>query len=290
MYTTLPLMVRPSARKDGFGSNDMTYMNGKLPIYQLAGLAHEVVRRLAYRENDLEAPSEGPSAAEVETLCQALISDEGSSAAESFINDLAQDTPKETIYLQYFAEAARTLGDWWMEDRVSFTAVTVATGQLIELLRKFTVETHPSPEPQQLKLVFASVPGEQHTLGIRMAADLFRDEGWEIALKLGLSEEELVDEVKKLPHCIVGLSIGGRHSIEELASLVEELHKKCPHVAIVVSGQDIEDLRPRLSAMGLDIVASELNEAREKISALWDQEMVRATYPMANEEVPKKGR
>ena len=69
---------------------------------------------------------------------------------------------------------------------------------------------------------------------------------------------ELVAEIKKLPRCIVGLSIGGRHSLERLSGLVEALHRHCPQAAIVVSGQDIDELRPRLSAMGLDGVAVSL--------------------------------
>jgi methanogenic corrinoid protein MtbC1 len=191
------------------------------------------------------------------------------------------------IYLKYLAAAARMLGDWWTEDRVSFTDVTAATGRIFELLRKITITAHPGSNRQDLTVVFASVPGEHHTLGIRMAADLFRDDGWEIALKIGLSEAELVAEIKKLPRCIVGLSIGGRHSLERLSGLVEALHRHCPQAAIVVSGQDIDELRPRLSAMGLDGVAAEINEAKEHISALWDREMARKSFSLLDNGEPQ---
>lgn len=220
----------------------------------------------------------------------ALLSNDGATSAEEIISTLAKDTTREVIYLGYLAAAARMLGDWWTEDRVSFTDVTAATGRIFELLRKITITAHPGANRQDLTVVFASVPGEHHTLGIRMAADLFRDDGWDIALKIGLSETELVAEIRKLPRCIVGLSIGGQHSLDRLAGLVEALHRHCPQAVIVVSGQDVDGLRPRLSAMGLDAVAGEINEAKEHISALWDREMARDVCPSADDDEPESRR
>lgn len=287
LYTAAQLLIQPGAGNDDSVPHDAAHINGKPPLHLLTGLAHEVVRRIAYRERDADAPPHAPSAEDVEDLCMALLSNEGRASVEEMISTLAKDTTTEVIYLKYLAAAARMLGDWWTEDRVSFADVTAATGRIFELLRNNTIAAHPSSDKQDLTVVFASVPGEHHTLGIRMAADLFRDDGWEIALRIGLSEAELVAEIKKLPRCIVGLSIGGRYCLDSLASLVEALHTHCPQAAIVVSGQDVEDLRPRLSAMGLDGVASEINEAKEHISALWDREMARDACPSVYDDEPK---
>lgn len=290
MFTAAPLLIRAGTGTDESVPCDAARINGQPPLHLLAGLAHEVVRRIAYRERDTDAPPHAPSAEEVEELCMALLSNDGATSAEEIISTLAKDTTREVIYLGYLAAAARMLGDWWTEDRVSFTDVTAATGRIFELLRKITITAHPGANRQDLTVVFASVPGEHHTLGIRMAADLFRDDGWDIALKIGLSETELVAEIRKLPRCIVGLSIGGQHSLDRLAGLVEALHRHCPQAVIVVSGQDVDGLRPRLSAMGLDAVAGEINEAKEHISALWDREMARDVCPSADDDEPESRR
>jgi methanogenic corrinoid protein MtbC1 len=287
LYTAAPLLIYAGSGNDDSVPCDAAHINGKPPLHLLAGLAHEVVRRIAYREKDTDALPHAPSAEEVEELCMALLSNDGAASAEEIISSLAKDTTTEVIYLKYLAAAARMLGDWWTEDRVSFTDVTAATGRIFELLRKITITAHPGSNRQDLTVVFASVPGEHHTLGIRMAADLFRDDGWEIALKIGLSEAELVAEIKKLPRCIVGLSIGGRHSLDRLSGLVEALHRHCPQAVIVVSGQDVDELRPRLSAMGLDGVAAEINEAKEHISALWDREMARKSFSLLDNGEPE---
>jgi methanogenic corrinoid protein MtbC1 len=287
LYTAAPLLIHPGAGNDDSVPHDAARINGQPPLHLLAGLAHEVVRRIAYQERDADALPHSPSPEDVEDLCMALLSKEGRASAEEMISTLAKNTTTEVIYLKYLAAAARMLGDWWTEDRVSFTDVTAATGRIFELLRKITIAAHPGSNKQDLTVVFASVPGEHHTLGIRMAADLFRDDGWEIALKIGLSEAELVAEIKKRPRCIVGLSIGGQHSLDRLAGLVEALHKHCPQAVIVVSGQDVDKLRPRLSAMGIDHVAAEINEAKEHISALWDREMARDACPSVYDGEPE---
>lgn len=284
MHTATSLLVLPGPENADAGPDVAQPVDGRPPLYLLAGLAHEVVRRIAYHESDPGALPQGPSKEEIERLCMALTLRDDGASAENMIGALAEDTSTEVIYLQYLAAAARMLGDWWIEDRASFAEVTGATGRIFELLRKLTIDTRSPPDPRDLTVIFASIPGEQHTLGIRMAADLFRSDGWEIALKIGLSQEELVAEVGKLPRCIVGLSIGGRHSLDKLSGLVAALRRDCPRAAIVVSGQDVEALRPRLSALGLDGVAGEINEAKEQISALWDREMARNPCSSAEDQ------
>lgn len=244
-------------------------------MHLLVGLAHEVVRRLAYKERDPGALRQGPPAHQVERLCEALISTGDTAEAERVLAEIARGESFETLCLRYLSAATHMLGDWWLEDRASFAQVTGATGKIFEILRKAETPVAPTPRPKEMTVVFASVPGEQHTLGVRMAADLFRGDGWEIALKLGYTQDELIADIRKLRRCIVGLSIGGRHSLDALADVVTALHTHCPEAVIVVSGQDIEELRPQLAAMGLDGIASELHEAKATISALWDREMTR---------------
>lgn len=287
MNTAKKFLVHPDAANDSSCPDDMRQIDVNPPMVLLAGLIHEAARRIACKERVPTSLLHTPSAEEVEKLCIALMSNGEGESAEDILGKLAENTTKEVIYLHYLAAAARRLGDWWTEDRASFAEVTVATGWILELLRKMTIVTHPASFPWEPPVIFASVPGEQHTLGIRMAADLFRSDGWEIALKIGLSQEELVAEIKMLQRCIVGLSIGGRHSLDKLSGLVEALHAHCPRAVIVVSGQDIEDIRQDLSAMGLDGIASGLTEAKEHISALWDREMARKAFAVAGEGKPR---
>jgi len=165
------------------------------------------------------------------------------------------------------------LGDWWLEDRAGFSQVTIGTGRMFAIMRSMRHLFEPTFPAQDKTATFASVPGEDHTLGVRMAADLFRKDGWEIALKVGMTHDQLVAEIEQSPTGIVGLSISGRHSVDALSRLVVALHICCPHAILVVSGQDIEEVRPVLSLMGLDGIASTFEEAKEQLDTLWDTNM-----------------
>ena len=44
---------------------------------------------------------------------------------------------------------------------------------------------------------FCAVPGEQHTLGVMMAADLFRRNGWDVGLLIGVDHAEIVERLER---------------------------------------------------------------------------------------------
>lgn len=249
-------------------------LKASLPDELVASLAREVIIRLASRDVELQTVSHDPSPQELEQLCNALISEDDTAAAEIITSVRAEGTPADVVYLKYLAASARMLGEWWIEDRANFVEVTVGTGRMFAIMRGmrhlFATEGH----SHEKVAIFASVPGEDHTLGVRMAADIFRKEGWEIALKVGLDHDELVAEIERAQIGVIGLSIGGRHSLDALSRLVVALHICCPNTRLLVSGQNIEDVRPLLSLMGLDGVAGDINEAKEQMAALSDRERV----------------
>ena len=84
--------------------------------------------------------------------------------------------------------------------------------------------------------LFATVPGETHTLGITMAADLCRDHGWRIDLKTGLDHDSLLSAIKHKPYANIGLSAGHPNMIGDLTRIVLALRLTHPLAHILVSG------------------------------------------------------
>lgn len=244
-----------------------------LPDHLKANLALEVIHRLASRGAEFKHIPYDPSQEQLERLCTALISDDNKAAA-NIINEVrAEGISPEAIYLKHLGAAAELLGQWWVEDRASFFDVTIGSGRLFAIMRGMKHLFAPDFILDDRSAIFASVPGEDHTLGVRMAADLFRKDGWEIALKVGLNHDELITELQKSPNSLIGLSIGGQHSIDALSKLVVALHICCPNSPILVSGRDIDVLGPLLSLMGVDAYSSDIDEAKEMMSELWDRKV-----------------
>ena len=247
----------------------------KLPEDVVINLAREVIRRVAARDALVASVETAPSQAELRTLWTALLSPDDAAAARMVLNLRTDGTAVEVIHLKYLAGAARLLGEQWEQNEIGFAEVTLGTGRMFAIMRGMRHLFEPAYMLDNKSAVFASVPGEDHTMGVRMAADLFRKEGWEISLKVGLDHDALVAEIEEQPTAIVGLSIGGEHSMEPLSKLIVALHICCPQALILICGQDVEKARPMLELFGVDGIAETVEEAKDQMERLWELKMGR---------------
>lgn len=243
-------------------------LKARLAEDQIANLAREVLRRVSTRDQSLRQVPHAPSAPELEALCRALTSQDDDAALQQIVRVRADGASPEDVYLRYLAAAARLLGRWWDENRISFVDVTIGTGRMFAIMRSMK-HLFERPDVSGGKFAtFASVPGETHTLGIRMVADLFRKDGWQIALWLGLDHDRLVQEIERAPGRAIGLSISGRHAIDSLTRLVIALRICCPQVPIVVGGQEVDKIGPLLDLMGVDGIVGNMQDARALMADL----------------------
>ncbi|GAA5073408.1 cobalamin-dependent protein [Roseibacterium beibuensis] len=159
-------------------------------------------------------------------------------SAEAIVNDLiAAGVSVEDICVDHLAAAARRLGEMWEADTLPFTEVTMASARIQSIMRQLPpprkrVTHHPSRGA-----VFCAVPGEEHTLGVMMAADLFRRNGWDVSLLVGMSHEELVDRLTRDDRGVIGVSCSGLHSRPALIRLIEDLRRVRPAAHLVLAGQ-----------------------------------------------------
>jgi methanogenic corrinoid protein MtbC1 len=207
-----------------------------LPDSALTALAQEVVKRVADNLNVTLPLAVMPSEAEIDALCTALSSPDAGAAITLIEEAQRKGAGYESLYRFYLAEASQRLGTWWDEDKVSFYSVTIAAGRIYAILRILRLQKHlPTPDLQRAAM-FASVPGENHTLGIAIAADLARDRGWDVELFLGHGHEELVEVMSKRDTQLIGLSASTRRSLPALMKLIVALRISKPKAKILVCG------------------------------------------------------
>ncbi|MEM6375476.1 MAG: cobalamin-dependent protein, partial [Pseudomonadota bacterium] len=239
-----------------------------LPEQAVRDLALEGFRRLAERRKAvIDPPVPKATNDSIERLCRALIShdsDESARAGEAIL----QDHSVEDFYLVYLSGAASRLGLWWDDDRVSFVEVTVGLGRLHALVRAIE---HPVRDRAQRsgskRAIFATVPGERHTLGVTMATDLFRRRGWHILLLIGMDHDELVSRITQADAKALGVSAGGAHAAAPLARLLLELRINRPDCRVFVSGQIVQKARSLVEKAMPDGIATNLAEAEELLGA-----------------------
>lgn len=204
----------------------------------IRALAGDIVGRLA------EAAMRGPQADDLvisdDDLDEffAAVVEPGPEASIRFIEGQRnRGLTRKDVYLGYVAAASRWLGEQWDDDRLSTLEVTCATGHLYALMRAMRAEAPVSLEAfdERRCALFATVPGEDHGMGITIAANVFREAGWDIDLQVGAGHEALITHVERtVPH-VIGLSLSTEERLDALIRLVVALRLTVPDALIGVA-------------------------------------------------------
>lgn len=250
----------------------LRFVKEKLPQDAVTELAREVVRRLAFRMPNHVPKSDLPTNEEIAALCDALLSSDDRAADDFILNARRTSEDIEVVYLSYVAGAARQLGQLWDADQISFMQVTLACGKLYRIIRGLRHVIAPSiiRDRDEWPAMFALVPGETHTLGIEIATDLFRREGWDVDMMVGLDHDVLVEQSDRRSYRAIVLVANSDSMIEPLTRLVLALRISHPLSHLVVAG-NILDHYPNISSLvGADAVIKEIETAVKKLRDVLD--------------------
>ncbi len=242
-----------------------------LPETALVVLAQEVILRLA--RWGLDRASAVPEARpvvlpDIETFCAALIGLDPHRARGMIREAHAEGASHEDLCLHHLAPAARRLGKLWAADEISLHNIALAAGRILHLLRDLRDLAPPFQPRGTRSALFATVPGDHHVLGVTMAADIFRGEGWDVDLRLDRSEVELTGIVQRGGYPIVGLSAASLSRLRALAQTIAELRRAAPKILIFVSGH-IARVEPDIATrVGADGAAWDIQGCRSEMERL----------------------
>ena len=247
----------------------------ELPEQAVVEVAREVVRRLAFRMPRSARSSSFPTSTEIERLCDALLSHDNSAADRIILEAREDGVEVETIYLGYVAAAARRLGDLWNADKITFVDVTLASGKLFRIIRGLRHVIAPSivENRHERPALFALVPGETHTLGIEIATDIFRRNGWDIDMMVGVDHDTLLDQAEMRNYRAIVLVANSDALITRLTRLVLALRISHPLARVVVAG-NIVDHHPDIGTLvGADDVIKDIEHAVNNLKDVVEEEM-----------------
>lgn len=245
----------------------------KLPPTSVEEMAREVVRRLAFRAAKQSEVDGAPDRENIDHLCQALLSDDEEAANRLILSFRRKGADIDVIYLGYVAGAARKLGEMWDEDEATFVEVTLATGRLYRIIRGMRHIVGPAilggrdTRPAMLALV----PDEDHTLGIEMATDLFRREGLDVDMSVGLSHDALIEQSEGRNYRVIILVANSDQVVDSLARLVVALRITQPLAQIVIAGNILSEHDHLLDLVGADSEMTDMKTAPGKLRDLLDE-------------------
>jgi methanogenic corrinoid protein MtbC1 len=235
-------------------------------------IQHEIIPRLmlAHRTPiECDVPPETArvqvSQEDVTHFGQLILTRNEKQALEFITRMRGGGAPIESIYLDLLAPAARYLGELWENDLCDFTDVTIGLGGLQKMLRDLNSEVAQSkhPVPNGLSILLVPTPGEQHTFGLAMVAELFRKQGWEVVggpYDLGDSPQSLAGQ--RL-FDVVGFSLATLKNLPNLTECIAAVRKasKNKTVCIMVGGPLVAVHPEYMTDLGADLVTSDANQA-----------------------------
>ena len=233
-----------------------------LPDAALRVLAREVILRISRADPMVTSLGRMPNTAEIETLCDALLSNDDTAAADLVRTARLDGMSADALYHTYIAEAARRLGQRWDRDEATAAQVILGAGRVYAILRDlravFLAERLTAPPGAEA--VFANVPGEVHGIGTTIAADTMRRNGWDITLRLGLGHDALVEDIARLQPTMVGLSASLPTVTFATARLIVALRVRCPQVWVLIGGPIVGHDPDIARIVDSDAAASSIDE------------------------------
>ena len=250
----------------------------RLPEAALQALAREVITRMAPASRPCGANGAGPADDRVDTFCDALLSPDANAARQMIAKLRRAGADYDELYLDLLTPAAHRLGTRWEEDAASFIEVSMGIGRIYGILYDLR-DLHPlvaaADKPHAL---FATLPDEEHTLGATIAADLFRERGWDVDLLIGLDHTSLVDAIDQSSAPVIGISAARGEDLAALMRLVVAVHVHRPALRVFVAGNIMCDQPDIGEFTGIDGAAREFEAAYSGICELLDSVRTPSVY------------
>ena len=233
-------------------------------------LEHSVIPRLlqAHGHSDGDADGDAPDFADqtgrpisrddVRELVRLLLLPDDMPARAAVKAFRMRGVPRSLLCTDLMVPAARLLGELWEQDLCTFVDVTVAVGRLQQALRDMSagLAFRPADSESVRRVLLVPAPGEQHTFGLVMVSEFFREAGWEVT---GGPHPQLdpVAQVRKEWVDVVGFTLAGELHLASLTAAIAAVRKASlnPRVGIIVGGPQFL-LNPGLAReVGADALA-----------------------------------
>lgn len=232
----------------------------------------EIIPRLVHahtksRENSARSQLIRPE--EIEAFARALLERSPEPARRLLDAHRERGVSLEVIYLQLFVGTAQLLGEWWESDESNFSQVTLSVTRIHGMMNELSPSFHSGTNSAQLersgerRILMATMPGQQHTLGLSMLAEFFRRDGW-VVLAIPSPEPGLI-QASLSTNWFDVLALSASTDAEEvvLGSTILAARKTSRNARLsIMVGGPLLTRQPHLGkALGADGVSSDAVEA-----------------------------
>lgn len=205
----------------------------------------------------------------VDLLGVEIMSDSETSHLSVISSLMATGVSSEEVYQVYVPAVARRIGEWWVQDKVTFVQVTVGAGRLQALFQNsdqaFSGRWLDRTVPLGQSILVVLPETEDHTLGAFVAADQFRRHGIWVRVAIRLEPEEILKVAEEGRFAMIGFSLATGRSIDSAKYLIKILREGLDHCPpIVIGGRYVSDSATVEAQTGADFAVRSVREAIQK--------------------------
>lgn len=242
-------------------------------------IENEVIPRLILAHNQLTSRQRAFSSSSPE-LHKAVISriaDYAMAGNKEALKELVDSLLDETLgleelFIDVLAPAAAEFGWQWEKDQVDFVQVSLAVGTLQSLVHELSEQyQHQAASfASDRRVLIISTPGEQHTFGVSMVAEVFRRRGWYVDSSPISTIEALVQHVHSEWFDVAGLSLSAESFLPNLVEGVRQIRRasRNQRIGILVGGPMFNQHPEWLTKVGADALGHDAIQAEEQAHRL----------------------
>ncbi|MCJ2024388.1 B12-binding domain-containing protein [Methylobacterium sp. J-067] len=198
----------------------------------------EIIPQLVLRHRDSPAERAEPAGdfaeGEVAAFTDLALAADDEPIVAAFTALMAAGHSTDRLFLDLLAPCAALLGRLWDEDLCDFIEVTTGVARLQRLVARFRLgEGTASPDGRR-RLLLLGAPDEQHTLGVRVVEQFLRRAGWDVAIGLSASREEIAARVAAEWFGVVGLTLSSVTRVEPVAAIIRAVREASCNRAVGV--------------------------------------------------------
>ncbi len=242
------------------------------PWARLLGTAieSEILPRLlaAHRQDGpVAAPVSGhaPNQAEIAAFVQLIVADDVQSMRAIADRVIVQCGGRDALLHELLTPAARMLGDMWSADICDFMTVTLGVYRLDQIMKETATACcgRAARSGHENRILLLPAPGEQHSFGLGMVADAFREGGWCVRSGPAVTRAKLSRLARDEWFDVVGLSVTSDRHLKGLAACLRAIRAaSCnPSLYIMLGGRAIMDSPERTRFLGADGTARDARQA-----------------------------
>jgi methanogenic corrinoid protein MtbC1 len=206
--------------------------------------------------------------AQSQDFLQALLEGDRKAALEVAGTVMRNQGVLVDVGISVIQPAMYEIGFLWQRNRITVAQEHMATAITQNVMARLFAEAE-FAEPLNRKAIFACVPGNHHSLGLRMVSDAFEVTGWNVQfLGADVPRQDLITQVDHWRPELVGLSISLPGHIKMAREIIQklraELGSQCP--ALLIGGLAANQAEGLWRAVDADIWAANAKDTLKEVS------------------------